>query len=168
MKSWFAIFSGNPGLAVEIISSELNDRDNVDSLKLLTRNYLLHFYGTLSMAYHELGNNVKALEYIQKARKAYDGQEKKHGNDKQFMRVYEAANAIYNKDPETAIRILHGAGNGTSVTSQYYLAVAYDSVGDYINAIRYYKLCHIYMYPGFSGLFYNKARQRIEELENDK
>ncbi len=162
-KGWYAMHGDMPELALETFTMGLNmiygSAEELEFKLSLT----LGLYGSLSVLYGAMGDKVKAKQHLEEARMINNNSDLDQ-IDRRFYCACSAAYNIYEGNYEQAIKDAKLFADLASVPCKYYMALAYDLSGNREQAIKYYDMAYKNINPYYTGFFFNKSKNRLEEL----
>jgi len=164
LKAWFLMESGELKSAIENFekANALLDKSEINnSLK-----HTLYFnaLGPLSFAYSKLGDIEKASIYLKKAKSHLDGfSANSYYTD--FYNLYSAGLEVAKGNYQAAKALLIKSGNQNSVSSQYYLAVVHEKLGERDKALQNYKMVKGNPNVYYLAMYYNRACDKIAALD---
>jgi len=162
-KAWFEIVGGRPDKSIETLERGLKEAGN-DISELRRVSSQCRFLATLSISYGAQGDMLKAKEYIDLAANKLEGSRMADQNSNYFslaMGIYQ----LHLKNYESAVDDLKFWADRLSVAHQFYLASAYERLGEYEQAKKYYTLATISIAPARALLFYDESLARLEALK---
>ncbi len=163
-KGWYAFMGDRPDKAIETFTHGFELLKNISDIES-QESYGLRLHCSLSLLYGKESEIKKSEEHLNQAKQIYRSRQNSPG-DQDFFNCCQAGNAIQKGDYSSAINFVKVSATRTSIMPKYYLALAYDSSGQYDQAIEYYTLTYQSFSTTFTGFFFNTCKNRLDELKN--